>query len=129
MDQLRNLLAEISANDENYAVRNTLVFEAVAVAARCGLAAGFRIDPNEPAWPVAFIELPTGQVSWHTPEHSTPWDGHTTEEKYQRVQAWIDAQPTEQDERADLMMALRSARAENPAYWNTSDGLAASENT
>lgn len=55
-------------------------------------------DPSEPDWPVLFIELPTGQVSWHfaptdvdllegIPTSERPWDGHTTEEKYQRLQA------------------------------------------
>lgn len=43
-----------------------------------------------------YIELPTGQVSWHfhdthaplfahVPEGSAQWDGHTTEQKYERV--------------------------------------------
>ncbi|TMR11043.1 helix-turn-helix transcriptional regulator [Nonomuraea turkmeniaca] len=56
-------------------------------------------DPNEPEWPVIYIETPAGQLSWHlspddldlfehvirvTPESIT-WDGHSTEEKYQRL--------------------------------------------
>lgn len=56
-------------------------------------------DPNEPDWPVIYIETPAGQLSWHlspddldlfehvirvTPESIT-WDGHTTEEKYRRL--------------------------------------------
>lgn len=61
-------------------------------------------DPSEPAWPVVFIELPTGQLSWHvspddvdlfahvdTYGKDTPgrpeWDGHSTEEKYGRLGA------------------------------------------
>ena len=43
-----------------------------------------------------YIDLPTGQVSWHyhdshahlfahLPPYTKPWDGHTTEEKYERV--------------------------------------------
>ena len=54
-------------------------------------------DHWEAAWLIVFIELPTGQVSWHTHasdldlfEHlerrdENPWDGHTTEEKYDRL--------------------------------------------
>lgn len=50
---------------------------------------------------VIFIELPTGQCTWHIHKseepmfaHLTPigfvWDGHTTEEKYQRVDRMDD---------------------------------------
>lgn len=46
---------------------------------------------------IVYIELPTGQVSWHIHEDLLPlfahldydlkkkWDGHTTEEKYDRL--------------------------------------------
>jgi predicted Holliday junction resolvase-like endonuclease len=48
---------------------------------------------------VLFIQLPTGQASWHfhdsekdllenLPHRRVIWDGHTTEEKYQRLAAW-----------------------------------------
>lgn len=54
------------------------------------------------AW-VVYIELPTGQVSWHIHDSELPWfgflprqnepghpswDGHTTEEKYARCLAY-----------------------------------------
>jgi hypothetical protein len=54
-------------------------------------------DPAEPDWPVVYITLPTGQVSWHfSPDDqdllfgvprddNTRWDGHTTDEKYRRI--------------------------------------------
>lgn len=54
-------------------------------------------DPAEPDWPVLYIQLPTGQCTWHIRESDIelfahvrrdvyePWDGHTTEEKYERV--------------------------------------------
>jgi hypothetical protein len=56
-------------------------------------------DPQEPDWPVLTFETPTGQWSWHvapgdvglfahvratTPE-DRPWDGHSTDAKYGRV--------------------------------------------
>lgn len=81
---LAALLASIEVNEEKYAIRYKLVLHAVAVAAALGYEAGFRIDPQEPDWPVAFIELPTGQVSWHLPRHGREWDGHTTAMKYDR---------------------------------------------
>jgi len=58
----------------------------------------YRADPDAPDWPVIFIDLPTGQVSWHIGpddldlfQHVTvgtgTWDGHNTEEKYARLDA------------------------------------------
>ena len=53
-------------------------------------------DPDEPDWPVLFITLPTGQVSWHiapadmdlfrhVPLGQAEWDGHDVKEKYERL--------------------------------------------
>lgn len=56
-------------------------------------------DEGEPDWPVVTIESPYGQMTWHVspddvdlfdflPEDETAlWDGHTTEEKYERLRA------------------------------------------
>lgn len=56
-------------------------------------------DPTEPDWPVLYLGLPTGQATWHiAPDDvplfghvrrdiTEPWDGHTTDEKYERVAA------------------------------------------
>lgn len=54
-------------------------------------------DQDSPAWPVLYLLLPTGQATWHISAadldlfahvpvipHLT-WDGHTTDEKYERV--------------------------------------------
>ena len=54
-----------------------------------GLQAGIRVDESEPEWPALYIELPTGQVSWHMPQHIRVWDGHDTEEKYWRIEEFI----------------------------------------
>jgi hypothetical protein len=86
-DQLVELLGQIEENDQEYTTRYVLVLQAVAVAAEIGWDAGFRIDPAEPEWPVAYIELPAGQVSWHLPQHVKVWDGHDTAEKYRRCRA------------------------------------------
>jgi hypothetical protein len=54
------------------------------------------IDPSEPDWPVVYVETDAGQLSWHlsaddlplfahVPRGEADWDGHTTEQKYQRL--------------------------------------------
>jgi hypothetical protein len=56
-------------------------------------------DPAAPDWAVVTVELPTGQACWHvatddmdlfrhvqsTLYYARGWDGHTTDEKYQRI--------------------------------------------
>lgn len=89
--RLGRILANIERYDEDYPKRYGLVLAAIDCAQRAGYQAGFRIDPDEPEWPVAYIELPTGQVSWHMPQHPNPWDGHSTEEKYRRCRAYKES--------------------------------------
>lgn len=70
-------------------------------------------DPKDPAWFVVTVDTPVGQMCWHvsdadrlerhlfdhvTPEvpSDEPWDGHTTEDKYQRLEQLVllnDAAP------------------------------------
>lgn len=76
----------------------------VALIARLALALGYDAgigrhvgEEWEDDWRnIIFIDLPSGQVSWHIhdselewfqflPEYKGSWDGHTTEQKYQRV--------------------------------------------
>lgn len=97
MDQTSNLPTWLQGIDEaekegNYDKRNVLIYAALSTATDEGLPAGVRLDPNEPEWPVVFIELPTGQVSWHVPQHTTPWDGHSTEEKYRRLRQFVESE-------------------------------------
>lgn len=58
------------------------------------------IDPDWTDWHVVYVQLPTGQASWHiSPSDrelfahvSGPagdWDGHTTDEKYERIRALV----------------------------------------
>jgi hypothetical protein len=53
-------------------------------------------DLAEPDWPVVYVDTPAGQLSWHiaprdmdlfegVPRGLVPWDGHTTEQKYERL--------------------------------------------
>ncbi|MES2210998.1 MAG: hypothetical protein V4515_12600 [Chloroflexota bacterium] len=86
---LSTILNDIEHADKDYPKRYELVFEAVEIALKLGHPSGIRIDPAEPEWPVVYIELPTGQVSWHMPQHPVPYDGHTTEQKYERTRAYI----------------------------------------
>lgn len=89
-EQLATVLLDIERNDTNYTVRYPLVFRALALAPQAGFLAGVRVDEKEQEWPVAYIELPTGQVSWHVPQHLMEWDGHTTEAKYDRIRRWVN---------------------------------------
>lgn len=76
--------------DPDYMWRNRYLLIAVGAAAASGIPVGFRIDPNEPDWPVVYFELPTGQqVSWHLPQHEREYDGHSTPEKNQRIDEWL----------------------------------------
>lgn len=61
-------------------------------------------DPETPDWKVLTIDSPEGQWSWHispddldlfthvreTGEDDEPWDGHTTEEKLERIKKLTD---------------------------------------
>jgi hypothetical protein len=83
--------------ESDYAKRYGLVLAAVDGAHQLGYPAGFAYDHSVSDDPelegrriVAYIELPTGQVSWHMPEYATPWDGHTTEQKNARIVNFIE---------------------------------------
>ena len=83
--ELKEVLSLLVLHDTDYGKRYPLVFLALALAASIDMTCGIRIDLADPLWPVAFIELPTGQVSWHMPQHVQPWDDHSTPEKLARV--------------------------------------------
>ncbi len=63
------------------------------------------IEGWDPAWHnCVYIDLPTGQASWHyhdreadlfahLPPYKGEWDGHTTDEKYQRIADLIAQMP------------------------------------
>lgn len=54
-------------------------------------------DPDYADWPIIYVDLPTGQASWHISPADVglfsgirfgtdaEWDGHTTEAKYDRI--------------------------------------------
>jgi hypothetical protein len=99
----------MSKEQELEAAKNSAYQErdkCVSLIAHMALAMGFAVglarhtgDPWEDDWRnIVFVELPTGQVSWHVhdsemhmfcdlPRYTKPWDGHSTSEKYHRVLA------------------------------------------
>ncbi|GAB6139082.1 hypothetical protein [Halanaerobaculum tunisiense] len=88
---LKEALEEIKQTDRrDYEARNKAVLQAMSSAIEKGYDAGIRMDYTKPDFPVVYIELPTGQVSWHLPEHKKEWDGHSTEEKYERINEYLD---------------------------------------
>lgn len=100
-----------------YAERANVVALAVEMARRLGYPIGALNDANEPGWVVVYIELPTGQVSWHYSAddflrcfprgllaHERAWDSHDTATKYARCAA-LHTQHGE------------GGREEEPAQW------------
>jgi DNA-binding CsgD family transcriptional regulator len=70
-------------------------------------------DVDEPGWQLLYLTAPTGQLSWHiaprdaslfahvqrvtTTHPRAQWDGHTTEEKYERIRLLPARAETERD--------------------------------
>ena len=74
-----------------YALRNQMIWSALALALELGIPAGVGHDPTDPRPVVVYIDLPgAGQVSWHLPAYPEVWDGHATGEKYGRVAAFAE---------------------------------------
>jgi hypothetical protein len=94
--------------DSAFAERNQCVALIARMAPWMGWNAGVARHPDSDAsWErdwmtIVFVDLPTGQASWHfhdseqrlvsgLPRYLKPWDGHSTEEKYRRVDAALTA--------------------------------------
>lgn len=90
--RLAYVLAQIQEDteDEYYFNRNRHVVEALYLADSLGYGTGIGFDEHEPDWPVAYIELPQGQVSWHMSKPARGWDGHSTAVKDERVQFYVE---------------------------------------
>lgn len=97
-------ITELTAQkDAAYAERDKCLVLLALMAQRLGLKVGMGLHIDKPGeeWDaewrnILFIELPAGQVSWHIHDseahwfyfvgaYDGVWDGHTTDEKYQRV--------------------------------------------
>jgi hypothetical protein len=92
----------VRSKDAAYLERNRCVALIARMAIAIGLRAGLArtaIEGWKPEWHgCVYVELPTGQVSWHfhddhahlfdgLPAYTPGWDGHETPEKYRRVGA------------------------------------------
>lgn len=119
----RELAEATKAKDGAYAERN----QCVALIAKFAWAHGCRVGIAKTAiegWDEAwhgcvYIDLPTGQVSWHYHDsdahlfdflhpYQGEWDGHSTPEKYARVNACYPIRPTELERaRDEALAALR----------------------
>lgn len=106
----------------------------VAALAHMAIAHGWRAglgrhhpDPDptwEPEWfTVLYIDLPTGQVSWHLHDQEVPlfarlppydpsWDGHSTPEKYDRLTALVEHLATTDHAAGELAHAALAAVGE-----------------
>lgn len=93
-------MSDSDALNAAYRERNACVATMVRMALALGWRAGLRktaIKGWDEAWHgCCWIDLPTGQASWHyhsddaalfhgLPEYDAPWDGHSTPEKYERL--------------------------------------------
>lgn len=93
--RLAQLLTAIDAIDPSYGSgdpatyphRNRLVFAALGVALAAGMPGGVAADVD-PDLMLVYIDLPTGQVSWHVPVYPADWDGHDRIVKRERIAAF-----------------------------------------
>lgn len=89
-----------------YADRNRLAQLAAYLAVQCGWRAGFEVKLSDAEWPVLYIDLPTGQVSWHIPRaeelpagrYEGAWDGHDNTQKAHRIMALVAGQNSPEGE-------------------------------
>lgn len=88
-----------------YTERNACVGMALVMAKKLGYRIGIKTE--DPEWPIIFIDLPTGQVSWHIAkndligyfpdrivEYQGDYDGHNFTEKYGRLVEYAQAKPS-----------------------------------
>ena len=112
----QKLIAEVEAQaaeiarlrqekDRAYEERNRVVAFAAKLAVKLGFSAGVRhtdIKDWDPEWHgCCYIDIPQGQLSWHfhtsqthlfqaLPDYETPYDGHTSEQKYERIADYVE---------------------------------------
>lgn len=99
-----------AAKDLAYSERNQLLSLLARMALALGWKAGTAQHPAEDTtWEedwrtLLFVDLPTGQASWHfhdserhllagLPEYGGKWDGHGTDAKYERVRTTLTVDP------------------------------------
>lgn len=121
-DELQAALNEaLRQRDDAYRERDQCVALLSHMAGALGLKVGMartNIPGWDPEWHCCvYVDLPTGQVSWHFHDSEMPlfqtlplytgeWDGHDTEEKYRRVNSAF------RDRSDELTAKLNTARDE-----------------
>jgi hypothetical protein len=87
-------------------------------------------DPRAPGWPVVYVELPTGQCSWHiapgdiglfdhvptVPNHI--WDGHDGAERDRRVSACTGQLVRQREKQAAMATSLGRAGMGRPRLFH-----------
>lgn len=85
-----------SIPEESYFDRNQAAMVIGKFAQMLGFTVGIKPDKE---WPILYVELPTGQVSWHLPAgelmgsfpiYEGQWDGHDVQEKRERLRKFIE---------------------------------------
>jgi hypothetical protein len=78
---------------EDYAERNAAVYTCIGLALQLGYPAGVQFQTlaahGERFPAVAYIDLPSGQVSWHLPAYAGTYDGHTNGDKAARIRVFV----------------------------------------
>lgn len=101
MISMDNLITEVDQfkSTDPYYDRNQLVIAFMLLCNKLGYNVGIKEYDSE--WPIIFIDLPTGQISYHVPkefvdefsieipEYNYEWDGHTLEEKRLNLYTFI----------------------------------------
>ena len=91
-------MANQSKPNEAYYDRNQAALAFAKLAKEKGWNVGIGVDPDEPDWPVLYVDTPEGQVSWHLPKeevisdwpkYEKEWDGHSVQQKRTRMSALI----------------------------------------
>jgi len=84
--KLSDVLVEIITHYTDYDYRFKLVIKALSLSKDLDYSCGFRLDPQEPEWPVVVIVLPNiGEVSFHMPPSGIKYDGSGQKEQKQRI--------------------------------------------
>ena len=84
-----------------YFDRNQAALALARLAQAVGYSVGVALEAAnpDPEWPILYVDLPTGQVSWHIPAaelvgewpaYSSAWDGHDLATKRERIREFIE---------------------------------------
>lgn len=112
-----------------YLDRNLLAQLSAKLAMKLGYAVGWNFDDDD--WPILYVQLPTGQISYHLPRGevlsdgfvATPtgnmpapdWDGHALEEKQQRIREFVESR-AERRREPEMLEELVSPMASETAH-------------